>query len=477
MAELTNVEYLAFLLSAIGLVITAGIMSGLTLGLMSLDDVEMEILSQSGSVKEKHYARKIRPCLKNPHKLLVTLVLWNAVAAEALPLVLDRITDPVTAVILSVTVVLMFGEIIPQAICSSHGLAIGSLFAPVVKMLLVVTSPVSVPISAILDVVIGHRHSALFRRAQLKTFVDLHEKSKPYGGSLSTDEITIIKGALDLAHKCARAAMTPLDKVFMLPIDTVLDKETLSSILEFGHSRILLHQRGDRRNIIGLLLVKELIMVNPHANVPISSMQIRHVPRLLAETPMYDMLKLFKTGKTHMVVLTEPTREAYERQQRLEEETAIDIDLYSLDSEGIPDSTSERQNEIRPLIEDDKMDGSALYEAKSSSVDASSISSSSMDADDVLFDSLDAARNELEAVGIITIEDVLEELLGDEIIDETDRHVDNLGRFPVNKSVLLKDLPKYLKDSLRSSEGRLPPNLQVYHMGSGSIRYSANESF
>jgi hypothetical protein len=47
--------------------------------------------------------------LSNHHFLLVTLVIWNAAAMEALPLFLDRLADPVTAVVLSVTVVLIFG--------------------------------------------------------------------------------------------------------------------------------------------------------------------------------------------------------------------------------------------------------------------------------------------------------------------------------------------------------------------------------
>lgn len=41
--------------------------------------------------------------------------MWNALAAEALPLVLDRLADPATAIIVSVTVVLLFGEAVLEA--------------------------------------------------------------------------------------------------------------------------------------------------------------------------------------------------------------------------------------------------------------------------------------------------------------------------------------------------------------------------
>ena len=47
------------------LVIFAGIMSGLTLGLMSLGLVDLEVLQQSGSEEEKRQAGKccVSPCL------------------------------------------------------------------------------------------------------------------------------------------------------------------------------------------------------------------------------------------------------------------------------------------------------------------------------------------------------------------------------------------------------------------------------
>lgn len=48
--------------------------------------------------------------LARPHLLLVTLLLVNAAAMEALPLVLDRLVSPLVAVLLSVTAVLIFGN-------------------------------------------------------------------------------------------------------------------------------------------------------------------------------------------------------------------------------------------------------------------------------------------------------------------------------------------------------------------------------
>ena len=67
------------------------------------------------------------------------------------------------------------------------------------------------------------------------------------GGDLLTrEEINIIGGALDLTGKQASVAMTPLDKVFMLPLDAALDEPTMRRILASGHSRVPVHRPGNR---------------------------------------------------------------------------------------------------------------------------------------------------------------------------------------------------------------------------------------
>ena len=50
------------------------------------------------------------PLVERHHLLLVTLLMGNALAMEALPIFLDRLVPSWAAVLLSVTAVLIFGE-------------------------------------------------------------------------------------------------------------------------------------------------------------------------------------------------------------------------------------------------------------------------------------------------------------------------------------------------------------------------------
>lgn len=101
-----------FSIGTIVLVLISGLMSGLTVGLASIDRLGLEIDAKA-SAEAKKATEKIFPVIDKHHWMLVTLLLCNAAAVEALPLCLDNLVPSYVAIILSVTGVLAFGEIIP----------------------------------------------------------------------------------------------------------------------------------------------------------------------------------------------------------------------------------------------------------------------------------------------------------------------------------------------------------------------------
>ncbi|KAL6554558.1 hypothetical protein OROHE_007581 [Orobanche hederae] len=93
---------------------------------------------------------------------------------QALPLYLDRIFNQYVAIILSLTFVI-FWRVIPQAICTRYGLAVGANFVWLLRILMLISYPISYPIEKILDWVLGH-NDVLFRRAQLNALVPIHSQ-------------------------------------------------------------------------------------------------------------------------------------------------------------------------------------------------------------------------------------------------------------------------------------------------------------
>ncbi|EPS73801.1 hypothetical protein M569_00955, partial [Genlisea aurea] len=297
-----STEFFVHIAVIVFLVAFAGLMSGLTLGLMSLSLVDLEVLAKSGTPTDKRHAAKILPVVKHQHLLLCTLLICNAAAMEALPIFLDSLLSAWGAILISVTLLLLFGEILPQSVCSRYGLAIGAAVLPVVRLLMLICFPVAYPISKLLDWLLGKGHGMLFRRAELKTLVTLHGNEAGKGGELTHNETTIIAGALELSEKTASDAMTPISETFSIDVNAKLNRALIGRILENGHSRIPVYYEQPT-NLIGLVLVKNLLAIHLDEDLPVKSVTIRKIPRVPESMPLYDIMNEFRKGHSHMAVV------------------------------------------------------------------------------------------------------------------------------------------------------------------------------
>jgi metal transporter CNNM len=268
---------------------------------------------------------------------------------EALPLFLDRMVPELLAVMLSVSFVLIFGEVLPQAMIKKYGLAIGGNLAWFVRLLIILAYPVAFPASKLLDCMFGHDHATLLKRSELKELLNIHGSSHE-GGVLTPEEVSVIKGALELKDKTVESITTPLSKVYMLDIDRRLDMETMDEILKTGHSRVPVYQNNNRQDIVGLLLIKNLIKLNPNDSITIRNIELREMLTVDSTKQLWELLNMFRKGKSHMALVKKEVPQSQE-----------ETDLNSTDK--------------------------------------------------IL-------------LGIVTLEDVFEELIQEEIVDETDVYVD-----------------------------------------------------
>ena len=291
------------------LVLTAGLMSGLTIGLVSMDTTTLAVLSRSGTPKESRQAHKLLPLVSRHHLLLVTLLLANAICMEALPIFLDRLVSPVAAIGISVTAVLFFGEIIPQALCTRYGLAIGANLVYLVWTIIFVFFPIAWPISLLLDWLLGHASGRYYRRRELLELVRLHEiHVEDNAEPLHADEVQLIEGALEFTTLAVRDALTPLDAVVSVASDATVDDALVATLVRAGHSRVPVHAPGRPSAFVGVLLTKSLLgrpLHNPDAPVLVRDLPLRPVMEVDPALPLYDLLHHFETGRCHLAVVVE----------------------------------------------------------------------------------------------------------------------------------------------------------------------------
>ncbi|XP_036450484.1 metal transporter CNNM4 isoform X2 [Colossoma macropomum] len=359
------------------LLVLSGMFSGLNLGLMALDPMELRIVQSCGTEKEKRYARKIEPIRRKGNYLLCSLLLGNVLVNTTLTIFLDDlIGSGLGAVVASTVGIVIFGEIVPQALCSRHGLAVGANTILLTKFFMLLTLPLSFPISKLLDYVLGQEIGTVYNREKL---VEMLKVTEPYN-DLVKEELNMIQGALELRTKTVEDVMTPLNNCFMIRSDAVLDFNTMSEIMESGYTRIPVYE-DERSNIVDILYVKDLAFVDPDDCTTLKTVTkfYNHpVHFVFHDTKLDAMLEEFKKGKSHLAI------------------------VQRVNNEG---------------------EGDPFY----------------------------------EVLGLVTLEDVIEEIIKSEILDESDLYTDNRNRKKVDPNKNKRDFSAFKQES--ESKVKISPQL------------------
>ncbi|CAF2743244.1 unnamed protein product [Rotaria sp. Silwood2] len=338
------------------LFVFSGFFSGLNLGLMSLSVNDLRLLAESDDSSMRYYAKRVLPLRKRGNFLLCSIVLANVLSNSLGTVLLDSLVHGLFAVIGSTGMIVLMGEIIPQAICSRYGLVIGAHTHLITWGSMIITGIISYPLGFILNKILGQEVTASYTRDQIARMLT------KINADIEKPELDVITGVLSLRKKAASDAMTLLSDVYMLDKDRKTDAELLLDVHKHGFSRIPVYSK-ERSNVIGIVKLRDFALITPEQY----HLTVKHVLEFhshvyghaKATDSLYNLMQEFLKAHWHIALVQEVR-------------------------------TEENQDEI-------------VY----------------------------------VTVGIITLEDVFEEILQREIIEETDMFTDNRRKIPRKRAKTL----------------------------------------
>lgn len=234
------------------LLLFSALFSGLTLGLMSLNAPE---LKRKMSLGDKN-AGKVYAVRRRGNLLLTTLLIGNVAINSALAIFLGSIASGFTAGLIATGLIVVFGEITPQAIFSRYALSLGAKMAWLVKVFILIFYPISWPIAWVLNKTLGEELATIYSKRELMKIIEEHEGAEE--SSVDADEERIVKGALTFSDKIVRDVMTPRIVVTSIEFSEKIDKALLNKLRESGHSRIPIY-KNEKDTVVGVLYLTQLL--------------------------------------------------------------------------------------------------------------------------------------------------------------------------------------------------------------------------
>ncbi|KAG5507547.1 hypothetical protein JKF63_06496 [Porcisia hertigi] len=298
------------ILFCISTVLLSAMYCGLTIGLLGMQTIYLEIISDAGRMPDQAYARKILPVRMLGHRLLATLLVGNMLALVLTSQLVAAIVGGGQFVnfILGTLVVLIFGEIIPMSFCNNQNNALwaGAKSLPALKVSLFVLWPIAKPLGSMLDWMVGNEPGQMYDREELKKLIRMHCEKFSDKSGIDIDQVRMMLSVMDASDVTVDAAKTPMEKAVMLEASTRLDTALKRRLWEFGISRVPVYQTS-RDQVIGVLYVKDLIdnaYLGRDGDMTVLDFLMQHPRKMLvvkANTPLQEMLHIFEHHRIQLL--------------------------------------------------------------------------------------------------------------------------------------------------------------------------------
>jgi len=286
--------YMDYMVSFI-LVTFSALFSGLTLGLMGLETQGLKRKAELGNRK----AAKIYSIREDGNLLLCTLLLGNVAVNAALSIFLGSIASGLVAGIIATSLIVIFGEILPQATFSRYALEVGVKTVWLVRLIIGLLFIFTWPLARLLDRALGKELPTVYSKRELVKIIEEHEDSQD--SKVDEDEEKIVRGALTFSEKSVMDVMTPRTVVTALERNRKLDDAVIADLIESGKSRIPVYDTSID-SVYGILFLRNLIGVD-YKDKPAGEFADTNFYTVKDEQKLDEVFNLFIKSKHHLFIV------------------------------------------------------------------------------------------------------------------------------------------------------------------------------
>lgn len=241
--------------------------------LTTVSQVSMQALADDGNRR----AKTVLKVLSQRRKMLNAILICNNVVNISASALFTAFTirvigaNFVSVMTIALTVaILIFGEITPKTVAMAKAQQQALRFAPVIRFFMTVLTPVIFLIDGISGLIlrlVGVDPDArrLLTENELKTYVKVGHED----GIIEDQEKKIIDNLFDFGDAVAHDVMLPREDMDCLPVDVTYE-EAKEEFRKNMYTRLPIYEE-DPDNIIGLINIKDFIMIDDPAQFSVRS--------------------------------------------------------------------------------------------------------------------------------------------------------------------------------------------------------------
>lgn len=284
----------------------SAMVSGSEIAYFSLSASDKYELDKNNSVR----AKLVRKLLRNPEKLLATILVANNFINVGIVILSTYITHPLFVNIESEAVtfliqvigvtflLLLFGELMPKVYANQFSLKHAIRMGRALSFSTRLFSPISSILTSSTKII----NKRLKKRQQNLSMDELSHAIELASDDLS-DEKNMLEGIVKFSNIHVREIMRPRMEVVALELSFTLNK-VISVIVESGYSRIPVYE-DNFDHIIGILYIKDLL---PHLKVEdketFNWQQLIREHYFVPESKkISELLEEFQQKKIHMAIV------------------------------------------------------------------------------------------------------------------------------------------------------------------------------